>query len=164
MGRMIADNMREAGIDRVVAVGGFQEIADRLGVSFLADLYPGEGPLGGLLTAMRSVSTEMICVLPCDVPQVGPNSLQQLVAAVSENAINDASVLTTSREHWLCSAWRVNSCRAPLEKQFDQGERAIHRVANLLSIQRVIATEAEMNNINTLDDARDLGLITEKGD
>lgn len=164
MGRVIADNLRSAEIDRVLAVGGSQDIADALGVSFLADLHPDEGPLGGLISAMVAVSTEMICVLPCDVPHVGPMRLQQLVNAVAESAIIDVAVLTTSREHWLCSVWRVNSCRGLLERQFDQGERAIHRVANLLSIQRVKATEAEMNNINTLDEARDLGLITKNGD
>ncbi len=164
MGRLVADNMRTSGIEHIWCVGGSQEIADALELDYLADSFPGEGPLGGLLTAMRNGSTDIMCVVPCDVPQLGPNRLQQLVTAVSEPETNDVSVLTTSRDHWLCSAWRINNCRDVVEQQFDSGERAIHRVANLFTVQRVSATEAELTNVNTLDDARQLERMTELGD
>ncbi|MFA5775559.1 MAG: molybdenum cofactor guanylyltransferase [Ilumatobacteraceae bacterium] len=164
MGRLVADNMRASGIEHILCVGGSQEIAVRLGLQFLADSFPGEGPLGGLVTAMRDVSSDVMTVVPCDVPRLGPERIRQLVEAVSEQATSDVSVLTTSQDHWLCSAWRIKNCRDVVEQQFESGERAIHRVANLLTVQRVSATEAEMTNVNTLDEARDLERMIALGD
>jgi molybdopterin-guanine dinucleotide biosynthesis protein A len=164
MGRMIANNMYAANIEKVIVVGGSQDTADALNCSFVADSFPGEGPLGGLVTAIRSVSTEILCVLPCDVPRVTPYRIQQLVTAVAGFRLNDASVLTASREHWLCSSWRVSSCLPVLEKCFADGERAIHRAVNSLTIRRVLVTDEEMININTLQDAHSIGPITEIGD
>lgn len=164
MGRLVADSIRSSGIEHILCVGGSQEIADALGLDFLADEFPGEGPLGGLLTALRNVSSVIVCVVPCDVPRITPLRLRQLVMAISEPAANDVSVLATSRDHWLCSAWRTKNCREVVEQQFDLGERSIHRVASLLMVQRVNAIEAELANINSLDDARELERMTELGD
>ena len=164
MGRIIADTMIAAEIDKVIVVGGSQDIADALDCSFVADSFPGEGPLGGLVTAMRSISTEILCVLPCDVPRVTPNRIQQLVTAVAGFRLSDASVLTASREHWLCSSWRVSRCLPVLERSFTGGERAIHRAVNSLTIRRVLVTDEEMININTLQDAHSIGPKAEIGD
>lgn len=164
MGRMIADTMQSSGIKDVIVVGGSPDTAYSLGCSFVADLHPDEGPLGGLITAMRTVTAEILCVLPCDVPLVTSTRIQQLVAALADIQINDVSVLTSNREHWLCSSWRVSRCLPTLEKGFAEGERAIHRVVNSLVIQRVTATDAELININTLQDARSIGPVDERGD
>jgi len=164
MGRMIADTMQLAGLNEVIMVGGSPDIANSLGCSFVADLHPDEGPLGGLITAMRAVTVEILCVLPCDVPFVTSTRIQQLVAALADFRINDASVLTSNREHWLCSSWRVSRCLPTLEKRFVGGERAIHRAVNSLVIQRVTATEAELININTLQEANSIGSVAETGD
>lgn len=164
MGRMIADTMRSSGIEDVIVVGGSPDIAYSLGGSFVADLHPDEGPLGGLITAMRAVAAEILCVLPCDVPLVRPARIQQLVAALADLKINDGSVLTSNREHWLCSSWRVSRCLPTLERRFDDGERAVHRAVSSLVIQRVTATEAELININTLQEASSIGYADQIGD
>ncbi len=164
MGRKIADTVRSSGIEDVIVVGGSSDIADLIGCSFVADLYPDEGPLGGLITAMRAVTAEILCVLPCDVPLLTSARIQQLLTALTDFKIYDASVLTSDREHWLCSSWRVSRCLPTLEERFTDGERAIHRAVNSLVIQRVSATDSEMINVNTLQDARDIGLGTEIGD
>ncbi len=164
MGQIVADNMRSSGIEHILCVGGSQYIANTLGLHYLADSFPGEGPLGGLVTAMREVSSDVMTVVPCDVPRLGPQRIKELVTVVSDQTTNDVSVLTTSQDHWLCSAWRLKNCRGAVEQQFESGERAIHRVATLLTVQRVIATEAEMTNVNTLDDARELERTITFGD
>lgn len=164
MGRLVADNMRTSGIEHILCVGGSPEIADALELDYLADSFPGEGPLGGLVTAMRDVSSDVMTVVPCDVPRLGPQRIKELVTELSEQTTNDVSVLTTSQDHWLCSAWRIKKCRDVVEQQFESGERAIHRVANLLTVQRVSATESEMTNVNTLDEARELERMIALGD
>lgn len=166
MGRVIADILRTASIDEVIAVGDSQVTADSLGLSFVADSYPGEGPLGGLISAMREVSTGILCVLPCDVPRVKASRIEQLVDAVMESGHIDLAVLTATREHWLCSSWRVDTCLPVLEQCFANGERAIHRAVGSLGIQRVTVTDAEMINVNTMQQVREieLGDISEFGD
>ncbi|MEO8162421.1 MAG: molybdenum cofactor guanylyltransferase [Ilumatobacteraceae bacterium] len=164
MARVISDKMREAGILDVLLVGGSPEVADTLGLSFVADEYPNEGPLGGLITALHNVSTDFLCVLPCDVPRINSIRIRQLGFIVTSNSLHDVGVLATTREHWLCSSWRVRTCLPELERKFADGERAVHRAVNSLSIARVSATDEEMSNINSLHRAGKLGDITLSGD
>lgn len=164
MARTIVDKMYEAGIHDVVLVGGSPEVAATLNLPFLADEYPNEGPLGGLITAMRATSSEILCVLPCDVPRITSLRVKQLVTAVTGTDLHDAAVLASTQEHWLCSAWRVRTCLPVLELRFGEGERAIHRVVNDFAVQRVFATDNEMLNFNTLQQALDFGPIAESGD
>lgn len=164
MARAIADRMHGAGIREVSLVGGSAEVAATLELPFLADEYPDEGPLCGLITAMRAVSSKILCVLPCDVPRITSLRIKQLVDTVTATGPHDAAVLTSIQEHWLCSSWRVRTCLPVLERRFAEGERAIHRVVADLVVQRVFATDEEMVNFNTLQQALDFGSIAEAGD
>ncbi len=164
MARVIADKMLEAGIKEVVLIGGSPEVATTLGLSFLADAYPDEGPLCGLITAMRAVKSETLCVLPCDVPQITSRRIEQLVTSVTTAGVHDVAVLTSSQDHWLCSAWRVRTCLPVLTLQFDLGERAIHRVVKDLNVQRVFATDQETLNFNSRQQALGLEPFAEAGD
>jgi molybdopterin-guanine dinucleotide biosynthesis protein A len=47
----VAGALSGAGVDPVVVVGGDAAKAEELGLATIADGWPGEGPLGGLLTA-----------------------------------------------------------------------------------------------------------------
>jgi molybdopterin-guanine dinucleotide biosynthesis protein A len=51
----VARALRGAGADEVVAVGGDEARLSALGLAHLPDDHPGEGPLGGVLTALRLV-------------------------------------------------------------------------------------------------------------
>lgn len=164
MARVIADKMYEAGIQDVLLVGGSSAIAVALNLSFLADEYPDEGPLCGLISAMRAVSSEILSVLPCDVPRVTSLQVKQLVESVTATGPHDVAVLTSNHEHWLCSSWRVRTCLPVLEMCFAEGERAVHRVVNKLVVQRIFATDYEMLNFNTLQQALDIEPIAESGD
>lgn len=156
MARVVADIMREADIEDLCVVGDSQVTADALGLVFVGDSFPGEGPLGGLISAMRGVSADVLCVLPCDVPCVPAGRIRQLVDAVVGFGEIDVAILTTSREHWLCSAWRVSTCLPVLTQYFADGERALHRAVGTLAIERVSATDIEMINVNTLQEALEL--------
>lgn len=164
MARVIADRMHGAGIQDVLVVGGSADVAATLGLPYLADEYRDEGPLCGLITALRAVSTEILCVLPCDVPQITSLRIKQLAETVTSIGPHDAAVLTSIREHWLCSSWRVRTCLPMLERRFAEGERAIHRVVKDLVVTRVSASESEMTNFNTLQQALGGGPISESGD
>ena len=44
--------LRAAGADPVAVVGGDGPRLQGLGLSYISDRYPGEGPLGGIITAL----------------------------------------------------------------------------------------------------------------
>lgn len=159
MARVVAEIMRLANVEEVFAVGDSQITADAIGLTFVADSYPGQGPLGGLITALHAASTGILCVLPCDVPRISADRIMELIKVLIDIDETDVAVLTTDREHWLCSSWRVGTCLPVLKECFAKGERAIHRAVGSLSIERVPATKAEMLNVNTMQQACEIGRI-----
>ncbi|MDX2378360.1 MAG: NTP transferase domain-containing protein, partial [Acidimicrobiia bacterium] len=53
MARRVADALRRGGCEHVVVVGGDARELRPLGLTVVADLFPGKGPLGGVLTALE---------------------------------------------------------------------------------------------------------------
>ncbi len=66
VGERVVAALRQSGVDPVVAIGG--DIGDRLGLPTVPDLRPGDGPLGGLATALLWARTGSVLLVPCDVP------------------------------------------------------------------------------------------------
>lgn len=159
MARVVAEILHAANIDDVFVVGDSQATADALGLAFVADAYPGEGPLGGIISVMRNVPADVLCILPCDVPRVSVERVRQLIDVVVDSDVTDMAILATSQDHWLCSSWRVRTCLPVLTQSFATGERSIHRAAGSLVVRRISATDAEMINVNTRQEALEVGRI-----
>jgi molybdenum cofactor guanylyltransferase len=150
MARRMADLLVEAGCADVVAVGGDAPGLAEVGIEYLADQYPGQGPLGGILTALLHGGPCL--VVACDLPQLGSTSLVKVVAALGPH---DAAMARGDRPEPLCAAW--SACSAgPLLRQFDGGERAVHRAIVDLDVAWVTLPAGELRNINTPEDLRSL--------
>jgi molybdopterin-guanine dinucleotide biosynthesis protein A len=142
----VATALRVAGATAVVAVGGDLDALAALGLDARADLYPGNGPLGAILTAFDAASTDLVVVLACDLLQVDAATVSCLLEAIGGHA---AAVPVTDRAHPLCAAYRASRCRALLGGAFAAGERTVHRALEGLDVGRVELPDPEvLRNVN----------------
>src|SRR4051812_14288785 len=121
------DALRAAGAAEVVAIGGDEPALTALGGRGVADAHPREGPLGGLLTALRWSPLELVGGLTCDLVAIGPPEVQALVEALAASSTLDAvAPLVDGRVHHLTAAYRRRAATV-LQRRFDDGERAVRR-------------------------------------
>ena len=143
-GEIIIDTLKSAGFKNLSLVGGNPNDASRWGVGNIKDRYPDSGPLGALITAMRECVTENLMVLPCDIPYIDEYSCD-LLSNISDGF--DLRVAKTESPQWLCSTWRISVCEF-LEREFETGERAIHKVSEKLKIEFVQLPNSALINVN----------------
>ena len=137
----VAEVLLDAGADEVFTVGGDLDALRALGLQALADDHPGEGPLGGLLTALRRASNAMVAVLACDLPALEPQVIRRVVAALDADTHAVCAVpVRDGRLEPLHGAWR-RSGRPQLQAAFDQGERAMHRAVAPLAVVEVLGID-----------------------
>lgn len=137
MALRVADALQVAGAAQVFLVGGDAALAHH-GVSLLADEHPGEGPLGGLVTALRHAAHALVVVLACDLLDPSTAAIERLVDEAMDHAAHAAVVpMVGDRPQWLHAAWRPTACLPPLASAFDDGERSIHGAAAVLDLRFV---------------------------
>lgn len=146
MARRVADVLMAAGCSPVVTVGGQADALRRLGLDNVVDEFPGEGPLGGVLTAL-SVGAPAV-VVACDMPRLGVTTVTSLIAGLERH---DAAMARSDRPEPLCAIWSQRSV-ALLRAQFLAGERAMHRAIADLDIAWIAVPLADLRNINTPGD------------
>lgn len=162
----VVDALVAAGVGGVVVVGGNRSALGALGLLAVADLSPGEGPLGGLVTALGLAgdvsgdqhtdaldqpATDVVVALGCDLPLVQASTVSRLLDAVDDGSV-DVAVAHTDRDEPLCAAWRVSTCLPVLQSCLDEGERALHRVLTRLRTRRVPVSAGELLNVNRPED------------
>lgn len=76
---------------------------NELGYPVISDVVQSRGPMGGLLTALRSTSAEYILLLSCDMPFVTSTVLQHLLSHVAEQQLLVAR--ENGRVHPLCAVY-----------------------------------------------------------
>ena len=57
MASIVAEALAGAGCESVVAIGGEPDELSGLDIAVLPDEYPGQGPLGGVISALGSCSS-----------------------------------------------------------------------------------------------------------
>lgn len=160
MAARVVTALRGGGCGEVVLVGGDPVELAPLGAEVLADLHPGSGPLGGVLTALAHFERsgyDAVAVVACDVPWLESGHVRALVgafAAASPDA--EVAVAHSGRRQPACAIWRT-SLLAQLEQCFDAGGRALH---DALAGRRLVEVELPadaLRNVNTPADlpARD---------
>lgn len=146
MANRVADAAQKAGADEVLIVGGTQSRAKGLQGTWKKDAFPGEGPLGGVITALKAAANDAVVVLSCDMPFITPAVITSLVNGLSDA---QATVGRTDRLNWLCAAWSREECLTSLQGVWKRNERAVHRAAVLLDVLEVPVPAVAVRNINT---------------
>jgi molybdopterin-guanine dinucleotide biosynthesis protein A len=122
----------------------------------IPDLYPGEGPLGGILTALHHTSSEWNLVVACDLPEITPGLLTRLLES-AETAGCDALLPRTpgGRVQPLCAVYR-QSAREALEARFQAGIRKVTVGLEAVAVDYLEVSEIlQFQNVNTPEDWTD---------
>jgi molybdopterin-guanine dinucleotide biosynthesis protein A len=113
--------------DEILLVGGTIGREPRPGVTPIADLVPGCGPLGGLHAALIAARGDRVVVVACDMPYVSAPFLAYLVGLASSPGDPgkldefDAIVPQTERGyHPLCAVY-THGVIAPIERRLSAG-------------------------------------------
>jgi molybdopterin-guanine dinucleotide biosynthesis protein A len=124
----ILDSLKESGV-RETRVVGAKEMYGRFGARCIKDKWPGEGPLGGIVTALWSTVPDKYgyrwnLILGCDMPFLSAEWFRFLVERSKKS---EADVVLARSEHGLeplCACWRT-SAAASLQAAFDEGARKV---------------------------------------
>jgi molybdopterin-guanine dinucleotide biosynthesis protein A/rhodanese-related sulfurtransferase len=126
--------LKDGGAASVVVVGGDRGALGALGLEVIADDHPGEGPLGGILTALRhGAGADVIVVLPCDLVCPSGAAVRDVVDALATTSADVVVPVVEDQPEWLHAAWRPTALGG-LRAAFAGGERAIHRAASLIDV------------------------------
>ena len=107
----------------------------QLGFPVVGDRYPGEGPLGGILTALHSTAADWNLVTACDMPAITSDLLRGLLETAGRL---DADALVPAGPSGmlepLCAVYHRRITKV-LEERFGAGVR---RVAEALEVVRAV--------------------------
>ena len=122
------------------------------------DLYPGAGPVGGIVTALSALGEEFHLIVACDMPFLQTPLLQLLIDAATDE--HDAVVpWMEGRPDPLCAIYSY-SCILPFQAFLSRGLRAAHRALETVHVHRIEESElrradpelVSFVNLNTPED------------
>ncbi len=112
-----------------------------LGVTTLTDRWPGEGPLGGIITALRATAengsrTEWNLIVGCDMPFLTLEWLNYLVERALASHAEVIVPRSASGLEPLCACW-CSSGAERLQRAFDSGTRKVTEAMKQLRMEIV---------------------------
>jgi len=121
------------------------------------DDRPGNGPLGGIATALRRASTDVVVVLACDLPDVHPDGIRAVV-----EALGDADVALPPGEP-LHAAWHRRAL-AEIDAAIDRGALAVKAALDRLRVVEVGGLDPVwLRNVNRPSDLVQTPAMADEG-
>jgi len=158
------DALLGAGAREVLAIGGDGAAFERLGFRAVADAWPGEGPLGGVVTALREAAHDIVVVLACDLPAVDAPAVTAVLSGLADLDADAAVPLVDGTPQVLVAAYR-RRCRAPLEDALRRGTRRLRDAVDALRVANVaLAEPGWVRNVNQPTDLEGLGGLKGHGE
>jgi molybdopterin-guanine dinucleotide biosynthesis protein A len=138
-----ADLLRSV-VPRVTVVASRPEYA-ALGLSIIPDDWPGSGPLGGIVTALRHSALDPTLrdwnlILGCDLPFITREWLEFLVRRSQHSSANAIVPVSSTGLEPLCALYRT-SCASELAASLDRGVRKIAKALEVLHVEYIAASE-----------------------
>jgi len=144
------DALVEAGASEVIIVGGKPFVANAKGVRSVEDVYPDEGPLGGLITGLLNARMDQAVVLSNDLMSIDGSTIRRILdfGQLADLAIPMAGGVPQV----LTALWKV-SCLKVLESAFKSGSRSLKSVIRNLDVVEILELDdAKFVNANTQSD------------
>jgi molybdopterin-guanine dinucleotide biosynthesis protein A len=133
--------------DEIASIG-----ASDIGVPVLPDRYPGEGPLGGILTALQNTKALRSLVVACDMPGVDHTLFGEIFEAAERSG--SACLLPVGpegRRQPLCAVYHRDTLPL-LQNAFDRGVRKVTDALAGLDICEWRVPGGNFTNVNTPDE------------
>jgi molybdopterin-guanine dinucleotide biosynthesis protein A len=149
---------------RIVIVAASADQYCVSGAEVIADLYPGAGPVGGILTGLLALGAGCHFVLACDMPMVCNPVLERLMGMARDNQQCDAVVPEINGEtEPLCAVYR-DTATSKLAAFMETGRRSAREALCQLNVKRIHQAELRQldpdlmtfTNINTPVDFKQL--------
>ena len=124
-----------------------------LGYGVTPDVYPGEGPLGGILTALQNSAADWSLIVACDMPALTAEFLSRLFTT-AEACGGDvlAPAGPTGKLEPLCAVYHRRSGQG-LYRAFESGVRSVVRALQEVRTVTWNLPDAEFfHNVNTPED------------
>lgn len=137
MADRVADAMVDAGALDVARIG--DEVADH---------HPGEGPLGGVLTALSWSDEQVTVVAPCDLVAPSAAAFEALVVGL---LAGDALAAVPHRDQPMPVALRA-AAGVHLAERFAAGERSLRAALATLALVTVDLPDSALADADTPDD------------
>ena len=154
MAERVAQALAAGGCAPVGFVGGDSALLVRFGRPVHTDRWPGEGPLGGILTALDVAAGDDVVAVACDLPFLDGPTVATLLATATTAVRGghvDVVVATTERLEPALAWWNA-SVREDIARHWDLGVRAVHEViAELRAVEVPVDPEA-LRNVNAPSD------------
>ena len=119
-----------------------------LGCPVLRDLWPGEGPLGGILTALQSGEAEWNLIVAVDMPFLDAVFLAALLAEARKRGGTVVPAHADGSVEPLCGVYHAGGL-AGLREFFNAGGRRVKDALGAITVSTVPAPERILANINT---------------
>ena len=115
-----------------------------------------DGPLAGMLAAMRTARHPTLLVMPCDSPLIQTEHLQRLLSALTDD-VDIATAFDGERLHPVFAALKTK-LQTDLEQYLNSGERKLQAWFGRHALARVDFSDAAtmFANVNTRDELQKL--------
>lgn len=129
------------------------------GLPVIADAMPDQpGPLAGILTALRSCTSDYVLVVPCDTPHLPADLVARMRAALERDDADACSIDDGTQLHAVVLLLRRTAVLPALERYLAAGHRRVQEWLHDLNHTTAdySTTPGAFVNVNTPDELRAL--------
>ena len=149
--------LQAAHLSPVFLVGGADGLSEATGHEVIPDAWPGEGPLGGILTALSALDEDgrrPVVVLACDLPDASAATVAELLDHGIDAPDSVVLPVLDGVPQWLHALWPAGA-RTSLAASFEAGERAPWRAGRKLPVVEVsVSDERSLRDADRPEDLR----------